>query len=79
MIPAEEFKAGYDRLLAPLAEAGTKLILIEPFLLPIHGVVEVGAALNRKRAGSDPATGPSSPSPPMRVGGRGLDGGLRTA
>ncbi|MEE1808971.1 GDSL-type esterase/lipase family protein [Streptomyces sp. BE133] len=45
VIPAEEFEAGYDRLLAPLAEAGTKLILIEPFLLPIHGVVEAGAAL----------------------------------
>ncbi|MFF3546220.1 SGNH/GDSL hydrolase family protein [Streptomyces platensis] len=45
VIPAAEFEAGYDRLLAPLAEAGTKLILIEPFLLPIHGVVEAGAAL----------------------------------
>ncbi|GAB3969042.1 SGNH/GDSL hydrolase family protein [Actinoallomurus acanthiterrae] len=45
VIPAEEFEAGYDRLLAPLAEAGTKLILIEPFLLPIHGVVEAGPAL----------------------------------
>ncbi|MEV0049321.1 GDSL-type esterase/lipase family protein [Saccharopolyspora shandongensis] len=45
VIPVEEFEAGYDRLLAPLAEAGTKLILIEPFLLPIHGVVEAGAAL----------------------------------
>ncbi|MFI9045999.1 SGNH/GDSL hydrolase family protein [Streptomyces sp. NPDC053427] len=45
VIPMEEFEAGYDRLLAPLAEAGTKLILIEPFLLPIHGVVEAGVAL----------------------------------
>ncbi|MCR8578534.1 GDSL-type esterase/lipase family protein [Streptomyces sp. Isolate_219] len=45
VIPVEEFKAGYDRLLAPLAEAGTELILIEPFLLPIHGVVEAGVAL----------------------------------
>ncbi|MFD7340137.1 SGNH/GDSL hydrolase family protein [Streptomyces violascens] len=45
VISAEEFAAGYDRLLAPLAEAGTKLILIEPFLLPISGVVEAGAAL----------------------------------
>ncbi|MGI5466290.1 GDSL-type esterase/lipase family protein [Streptomyces sp. CA-132043] len=45
VIPVEEFEAGYDRLLAPLAEAGTELILIEPFLLPIHGVVEAGAAL----------------------------------
>ena len=43
VIPVEEFEAGYDRLLAPLAEAGTKLILIEPFLLPIRGVVEAGA------------------------------------
>ncbi|MFI0262611.1 GDSL-type esterase/lipase family protein [Streptomyces sp. NPDC017056] len=42
VIPVEEFQAGYDRLLAPLAEAGTELILIEPFLLPIHGVVEAG-------------------------------------
>ncbi|MGW8975153.1 SGNH/GDSL hydrolase family protein [Streptomyces platensis] len=45
VIPVEEFEAGYDRLLAPLAEAGTQLILIEPFLLPVHGVVEAGAAL----------------------------------
>ncbi|WP_438289726.1 SGNH/GDSL hydrolase family protein [Streptomyces sp. HUAS TT7] len=45
VISAEEFAAGYDRLLAPLAEAGTKLILIEPFLLPVSGVVEAGAAL----------------------------------
>ncbi|MCG0286859.1 SGNH/GDSL hydrolase family protein [Streptomyces sp. PSAA01] len=42
VITAEEFEAGYDRLLAPLAEAGTELILIEPFLLPIHGIVEAG-------------------------------------
>ncbi|MER5356471.1 GDSL-type esterase/lipase family protein [Kitasatospora sp. NPDC002551] len=45
VIPVEEFEAGYDRLLAPLAEAGTGLILVEPFLLPIHGVVEAGAVL----------------------------------
>ncbi|QIB47997.1 SGNH/GDSL hydrolase family protein [Streptomyces aureoverticillatus] len=45
VIPVEEFEAGYDRLLAPLAEAGTKLILIEPFLLPIRGLVEAGHAL----------------------------------
>lgn len=45
VIPAERFEAGYDRLLAPLAEAGTELILIEPFLLPIHGVIEAGASL----------------------------------
>ncbi len=40
LIPVEEFEARYDRLLAPLAEAGTDLILIEPFLLPIRGVIE---------------------------------------
>ncbi|MEV7937232.1 GDSL-type esterase/lipase family protein [Kitasatospora sp. NPDC088264] len=45
VIPAEEFEAGYDRLLAPLAETGAQLILIEPFLLPIHDVIEAGAAL----------------------------------
>ncbi|MDT0456388.1 SGNH/GDSL hydrolase family protein [Streptomyces sp. DSM 41527] len=44
VIPVEEFAAGYDRLLAPLAGAGAELILIEPFLLPVHGVVEAGAA-----------------------------------
>ncbi|MFJ3219648.1 GDSL-type esterase/lipase family protein [Kitasatospora sp. NPDC086801] len=50
VIPADEFEAGYDRLLAPLAEAGTQLILIEPFLLPIHAVIEAGAG-----AGAGPA------------------------
>ncbi|MGH3169754.1 MAG: GDSL-type esterase/lipase family protein, partial [Trebonia sp.] len=35
MIPAAEYRDGYDRLLAPLAAAGTALILIEPFLLPV--------------------------------------------
>lgn len=35
VIPAVEFHDGYDRLLAPLADAGTALILIEPFLLPV--------------------------------------------
>ncbi|MER5304928.1 GDSL-type esterase/lipase family protein [Streptomyces lasiicapitis] len=44
VIPVEEFEAGYDRLLAPLAESGTKLILIEPFLLPIRGLDEAGHA-----------------------------------
>ncbi|MCX5215243.1 SGNH/GDSL hydrolase family protein [Kitasatospora sp. NBC_00240] len=44
VIPPERFEAGYHRLLAPLAEAGTQLILIEPFLLPIRGDVEDGAA-----------------------------------
>lgn len=37
VIPAGEFRDGYDRLLAPLADAGTALILIEPFLLPVSG------------------------------------------
>ncbi|WP_290051139.1 hypothetical protein [Amycolatopsis solani] len=41
-ITTAEFAAGYDRLLAPLAEAGTQLILIEPFLLPVEGVTEAG-------------------------------------
>lgn len=40
VISAEEFAAGYDRLLAPLAAEGTELILIEPFLLPVHDVTE---------------------------------------
>ncbi|WP_030022154.1 SGNH/GDSL hydrolase family protein [Streptomyces monomycini] len=47
VIPVEEFAAGYDRLLAPLAAAGTELILVEPFLLPVHGVVEAGAGTAR--------------------------------
>lgn len=34
-IPAEQFRDVYDRLLAPLANRGTALILIEPFLLPV--------------------------------------------
>jgi lysophospholipase L1-like esterase len=37
VIPVEDYAAGYDRLLAPLAERGTRLILIEPFLLPLGG------------------------------------------
>ncbi|MGW2813615.1 GDSL-type esterase/lipase family protein [Streptomyces sp. NPDC001415] len=45
VITAEEFAAGYERLLAPLAEVGTQLVLVEPFLLPIDGVIEAGAAL----------------------------------
>jgi lysophospholipase L1-like esterase len=36
VIPVEDYAAGYDRLLAPLAEAGARLILIEPFLLPVR-------------------------------------------
>ncbi|WP_106982287.1 GDSL-type esterase/lipase family protein [Streptomyces rimosus] len=60
VISVEDFAAGYDRLLAPLAEAGTELVLIEPFLLPISGSVEAGAALvdekirKEWRAGLDP-------------------------
>ncbi|MFD9072917.1 GDSL-type esterase/lipase family protein [Streptomyces lasiicapitis] len=50
VISAREFEAGYDRLLAPLAEAGTKLILIEPFLLPIRSLVEAGHALIAEEA-----------------------------
>ncbi|MFJ8434995.1 SGNH/GDSL hydrolase family protein [Kitasatospora sp. NPDC094019] len=41
-IPAAEFAAGYDRLLAPLAAAGTELILVEPFLLAVGGTVRAG-------------------------------------
>ncbi len=44
VVPAEEFAAGYDRLLAPLAAAGTGLLLVEPFLLPVSGTVEAGHA-----------------------------------
>ncbi|GLY35682.1 lipase [Amycolatopsis sp. NBRC 101858] len=40
VIPVEEFAACYDRLLAPLASRGTELVLIEPFLVPVKGVVE---------------------------------------
>ena len=35
VIPVEDYAAGYDRLVAPLAEAGAALILIEPFLIPL--------------------------------------------
>ncbi|OPG09044.1 GDSL family lipase [Streptomyces sp. GKU 895] len=42
VISTLEYAEAYDRLLAPLAEAGTQLVLIEPFLLPIRGSVEVG-------------------------------------
>ncbi|HWK92051.1 MAG TPA: SGNH/GDSL hydrolase family protein [Luteimicrobium sp.] len=35
VIPVDDYTAGYDRLLTPLAEAGTQLVLIEPFLLPL--------------------------------------------
>ncbi|MFJ4095613.1 SGNH/GDSL hydrolase family protein [Kitasatospora sp. NPDC089913] len=43
-VPAAEFAAGYDRLLAPLAAAGTELILVEPFLLPVGGTFRAGHA-----------------------------------
>ena len=42
VIPAEEYRDGYDRLLAPLADAGTELILIEPFLLPVTAEQRAG-------------------------------------
>ena len=35
VIPVDDYAAGYDRLLAPLAESGAQLVLIEPFLLPL--------------------------------------------
>lgn len=41
-ISTDEFAAGYDRLLAPLADTGVDLILIEPFLVPVQGVIEAG-------------------------------------
>lgn len=44
VITADDYAAGYRRLLAPLADAGAELILVEPFLLPIRGTVEVGEA-----------------------------------
>lgn len=34
-IPTAEYREGFHRLLAPLAAAGTALILIEPFLMPV--------------------------------------------
>lgn len=42
VVSAEDFAAAYDRLLAPLADTGAALILVEPFLLPISGTIEVG-------------------------------------
>lgn len=62
-ISTDEFAAGYDRILAPLADTGTALILIEPFLLPVEGVIEAGvddtmiiddAIREEWRAGLDP-------------------------
>ena len=40
VISVDEFEAGYDRLLTPLADA--ELILIEPFLLPVTTPVRAG-------------------------------------
>lgn len=40
-IPAEDFGAGIARLLTPLAERGTQLVLIEPFLLPVNDAQRV--------------------------------------
>lgn len=34
-VTTESYRDGYRRLLEPLAERGTRLILIEPFLLPV--------------------------------------------
>ena len=42
VVSAEEFAATYRRLLTPLADAGTRLILVEPFLLAVDGVIEAG-------------------------------------
>ncbi|MFF1817535.1 SGNH/GDSL hydrolase family protein [Kribbella sp. NPDC058245] len=36
----DEYRIGYRRLLEPLTGTKTELILIEPFLLPISGVIE---------------------------------------
>jgi lysophospholipase L1-like esterase len=33
-VSVQEYAAGYERLLAPLSARGTRLLLIEPFLLP---------------------------------------------
>ncbi|HEX7309401.1 SGNH/GDSL hydrolase family protein [Lentzea sp.] len=56
--PVEEFAATYDRLLAPLAD--TRLVLVEPFLLPVDGVVEhelhLDTGLHRVRIGPDERT-----------------------
>lgn len=39
-ISAQDYAARYDRLLAPITETGAELILIEPFLLPVRGVIQ---------------------------------------
>ncbi|MFJ1759446.1 SGNH/GDSL hydrolase family protein [Amycolatopsis sp. NPDC088138] len=51
VISADEFAAGYNRLLAPLANTGTQVVLIEPFLLPVHGVIEAGVHHDGKPRG----------------------------
>ncbi|MER5793594.1 SGNH/GDSL hydrolase family protein [Streptomyces sp. NPDC001980] len=59
-VSTQEYAAGHDRLLAPLAEAGAELVLIEPFLLPVRGGIEVGDVIldeevrRRWRADLDP-------------------------
>ncbi|MFD9701634.1 SGNH/GDSL hydrolase family protein [Lentzea sp. NPDC059081] len=54
-ISLDEFAATYDRLLAPLGN--TRLVLVEPFLLPIAGVIEhdlhLGTGPHRVRIGPD--------------------------
>ncbi|QDP95273.1 SGNH/GDSL hydrolase family protein [Microlunatus elymi] len=35
-VPESVYRSGFSALLDPLAEAGVKLILIEPFLLPVN-------------------------------------------
>jgi lysophospholipase L1-like esterase len=40
VISGDEFAAGYERLMAPLVLLGTEVILVEPFLLPVGGVIE---------------------------------------
>ncbi|MFJ4670611.1 GDSL-type esterase/lipase family protein [Kitasatospora purpeofusca] len=58
--PAAEFAAGYNRLLAPPAAAGTRLILVEPSLLAVGGTFRAGHAVvddqvrKLRRADPDP-------------------------
>lgn len=40
-IPAEEFGAGIDRMLRTLDERGVRIVLIEPFLLPVDDAQRV--------------------------------------
>jgi len=48
VIPVEDYAAGYERLISPLAESGAQLILIEPFLIPLT------AEQREQRADLDP-------------------------